>query len=98
MSVLSEQNYRCIVSASGLVVIAIVMGGRSNRELFSIRSLKILQHVLNGGSINPNRITTFGWGKQNRRMDILFENDTVAEKAKGILTFLKCFLIYSNRS
>lgn len=77
----------------------------SNRELSSIRSLRILQHVLNRGSIKPDRITAFGWGQYrpavsnktretrelNRRMDILFVHDTVAEKPRGIFTFRKFF-------
>ena len=79
--------------------------GGSNRELSSIRSLRILQHVLNRGSIKPDRITAFGWGQyrsavsnktretreHNRRMDILFVHDTVAEKPRGIFTFRKFF-------
>jgi flagellar motor protein MotB len=79
--------------------------GGSNRELSSIRSLKILQHVLNRGSTKLDRITAFGWGQyrpavsnktretreHNRRMDILFVHDTVAEKPRGIFTFRKFF-------
>lgn len=79
--------------------------GGSNRELSSIRSLRILQHVLDKGSIKPDRVTAFGWGQfrpavsnktretreHNRRMDILFVHDTVAEKPKGIFTFRKFF-------
>ncbi len=79
--------------------------GGSNRELSSIRSLRILQYVLNRGSIKPDRITAFGRGQyrpvvsnktretreQNRRMDILFVHDTVAEKPRGIFTFRKFF-------
>ena len=79
--------------------------GGSNRELSSIRSLRILQHILNRGSIKPDRITAFGWGQyrpavsnktretreHNRRMDILFVHDTVAEKPRGIFTFRKFF-------
>ena len=79
--------------------------GGSNRELSSIRSLRILQHVLNRGFIKPDRITAFGWGQyrpvvsnktresreHNRRMDILFVHDTVAEKPRGIFTFRKFF-------
>ncbi len=79
--------------------------GGSNRELSSIRSLRILQHVLNRGSIKPDRITAFGRGQyrpavsnktretreHNRRMDILFVHDTVAEKPRGIFTFRKFF-------
>ena len=79
--------------------------GGSNRELSSIRSLRILQHVLNRGSIKPDRITAFGWGQyrpavsnktretreHNRRMDILFVHNTVAEKPRGIFTFRKFF-------
>ena len=79
--------------------------GVSNRELSSIRSLRILQHVLNRGTVKPDQITAFGWGQfrpvvtnktretreHNRRMDILFVHDTVAEKPRGIFTFRKFF-------
>ena len=79
--------------------------GGSNRELSSIRSLRILQHVLNRGSIKPDRITAFGWGQyrpavsnktretreHNRRMDILFVHDPVAKNPRGIFTFRKFF-------
>ncbi|HIJ55057.1 MAG TPA: OmpA family protein [Deltaproteobacteria bacterium] len=79
--------------------------GVSNRELSSIRSLRILQHVLNRGSVKPDRITAFGWGQyrpvvtnktretreHNRRMDIQFIHDGVAEKPRGIFTFRKFF-------
>ena len=79
--------------------------GTSNRELSSIRSLRILQYVSNKGPIKPDRMTAFGWGpyrpavtnktretrEYNRRMDILFVHDTVSEKPKGMFTFQKFF-------
>ena len=79
--------------------------GASNRELSSIRSLRILQHFLDKGSLKPDRINAFGWGQYrpvvsnntretreyNRRMEIRFVHDPVFEKPKGIFTFRKFF-------
>ncbi len=86
--------------------------GGSNRELSSIRSLKILQHVLNRGSIKLDRITAFGWGQfrpvvsnETREKPVSITGGWIfclytipwLKIREGYLHFGSSFSMYSNR-
>lgn len=75
--------------------------GMTNRELSSLRALRVLQYFSNNCGIAPDRLAAFGWGEQkpiyanntirtrrlNRRVEVLFPNEQIKREEKGVFTF-----------
>ncbi len=79
--------------------------GVTNRELSTIRALRVLEYLIKKKSISSDRITALGWGEHrpvasnktaetrelNRRVDIVFVHKKEKKKPKGWFIFKDFF-------
>ena len=80
-------------------------GETGNRELTTLRSMRVMEYMVSRGKVPPEQLTAFGWGmekptapnttsrtrKMNNRIDVRLSHDKNLNKTKGFFIFKDFF-------